>query len=462
MEPNTLAQLSRFTTAVKEKAAALNATIEQYEAFQADYRALADQLSTFSHQLSYDVQIPMGPLAFMPGSIVHTNEVMVLLGDNWFVERSAHQAQAIATRRVAYVEDIIEKIDDSDDESGGDRTTQARAPVAPSHGSLRSSAVRSSVVEKSLPSSLGQAEQDMLDRLWQLELEDDEEQVYSSESEVEGEEHTVGEMKEGEEVEEEVVEMDDMVEENKPEEPQQWKSLSQTLDAALATENAALDLAVQEMYLQEAQTMTPPQLSPIQTGQSSLRSSMKSPLTPPATKKNVSFDDSRNEVFEDTRQTSPESPVELPELNFSHRSNRARIVMLSPGQPGGSLSTGTSSPNSRSSSESSADILERMRTGRQIPTKSNDALPATKTSGTITPVTERVVEKVVEAPIDSGDISDENDALEQQFLVREVSQLYNQRRQAMAASRGDFFPKDEPQSSVPVDQGLFGHRVVAS
>ena len=35
----------------------------------------------------------------MPGQLYHTNEILVLLGDNWFVERSAQQAAAIAERR---------------------------------------------------------------------------------------------------------------------------------------------------------------------------------------------------------------------------------------------------------------------------------------------------------------------------------------------------------------------------
>ena len=46
------------------------------------------------------LQVPLGPLAFMPGKIVHTNEILVLLGDNWFVERSAKQATEIIGRRI--------------------------------------------------------------------------------------------------------------------------------------------------------------------------------------------------------------------------------------------------------------------------------------------------------------------------------------------------------------------------
>ena len=36
----------------------------------------------------------------MPGQLVHTNEVLVLLGDNWFAERSAKQAAEIVDRRM--------------------------------------------------------------------------------------------------------------------------------------------------------------------------------------------------------------------------------------------------------------------------------------------------------------------------------------------------------------------------
>lgn len=47
------------------------------------------------------MQVPCGSLAFMPGQIVHTNEILVLLGDNYFVERSARQAGDIVMRRLA-------------------------------------------------------------------------------------------------------------------------------------------------------------------------------------------------------------------------------------------------------------------------------------------------------------------------------------------------------------------------
>jgi hypothetical protein len=46
-------------------------------------------------------QIPIAKGVFMAGEIVHTNDYFVLLGDNTFALRSAHQTLAIMTRRRA-------------------------------------------------------------------------------------------------------------------------------------------------------------------------------------------------------------------------------------------------------------------------------------------------------------------------------------------------------------------------
>ena len=46
----------------------------------------------------------------MPGKLVNTNEVLVLLGDNWFVERSAKQACDIIDRRLVRINTHLEKL----------------------------------------------------------------------------------------------------------------------------------------------------------------------------------------------------------------------------------------------------------------------------------------------------------------------------------------------------------------
>lgn len=48
----------------------------------------------------YSKQVPFGSLAFMPGKLVHTNEITVLLGDNWFAKCSAKQAEKLVSHRM--------------------------------------------------------------------------------------------------------------------------------------------------------------------------------------------------------------------------------------------------------------------------------------------------------------------------------------------------------------------------
>ncbi|KAF7667403.1 hypothetical protein LDENG_00063450 [Lucifuga dentata] len=77
--------------------------ILHWEKVSGDYQALNDRLKTLPDQLSYDIMVPFGPLAFMPGKLLHTNEVTVLLGDNWFAKCSAKQAQELVDHRMKYV-----------------------------------------------------------------------------------------------------------------------------------------------------------------------------------------------------------------------------------------------------------------------------------------------------------------------------------------------------------------------
>ncbi|XP_054426263.1 unconventional prefoldin RPB5 interactor 1 isoform X2 [Pteronotus mesoamericanus] len=54
--------------------------------------------------------VPFGPFAFMPGKLVHTNEVTVLLGDNWFAKCSAKQAVGLVEHRKAHVRRTIDDL----------------------------------------------------------------------------------------------------------------------------------------------------------------------------------------------------------------------------------------------------------------------------------------------------------------------------------------------------------------
>merc|ERR1719470_569701 len=62
--------------------------------------------------MRHEVLVPLTGKAFMPGQLVHTNEILVLLGDNWFVETSAKHAAEIAGRRVMECDKMLQKVEE--------------------------------------------------------------------------------------------------------------------------------------------------------------------------------------------------------------------------------------------------------------------------------------------------------------------------------------------------------------
>ena len=85
-------------------------TLEKLKKYKSDYEKLSQQLETLPHKLEYQMMIPFGRKAFIPGKLVHSNEILVLLGENWFVECSAKYASEIAKRRIVQVEKQITEV----------------------------------------------------------------------------------------------------------------------------------------------------------------------------------------------------------------------------------------------------------------------------------------------------------------------------------------------------------------
>ena len=66
-------------------------------------RGIAADAQSLPERVEHRVMVPFGKMAFFPGSLRHTNEITVLLGDNYFALRSAAQAEGIAERRADFV-----------------------------------------------------------------------------------------------------------------------------------------------------------------------------------------------------------------------------------------------------------------------------------------------------------------------------------------------------------------------
>ncbi|KAG2178848.1 hypothetical protein INT43_001694 [Umbelopsis isabellina] len=118
-------ELARFAARLGEHMKELEASVDQWREYRDDYQQLGDLLSTLPDKTSYDIMVPLGKLAYMPGKLVHTNEVLALLGDNWFTEASAKHAAEIVARRQKVVEENLKVVETQLNE------TNARAGVTP-------------------------------------------------------------------------------------------------------------------------------------------------------------------------------------------------------------------------------------------------------------------------------------------------------------------------------------------
>lgn len=87
------------------------ARLEELEAKREQYEALSRKLFTLPQKLRHPGLIPVGPRLFLPGELVCTNELTVLLGasgdESFFAERSAFQARGIVQRRLALIDERV-------------------------------------------------------------------------------------------------------------------------------------------------------------------------------------------------------------------------------------------------------------------------------------------------------------------------------------------------------------------
>lgn len=73
-----------------------------------------ESLDQIPRRRTISALVPLGPRAIVPGRIKHTNEVMVLLGDNYFANVSAYDAIEIVKRRIARIDTQIIELTSND------------------------------------------------------------------------------------------------------------------------------------------------------------------------------------------------------------------------------------------------------------------------------------------------------------------------------------------------------------
>ncbi|CAF0889557.1 unnamed protein product [Rotaria sordida] len=109
LKPDSLEAFQRLISEQTSYINEVDKEIAKWTQFQNDYRHLHTRLSTLPDRLTYECTVPFGKLAFIPGRIIHSNEILVLLGENYFVERSCKQAIDIINRRLKNIDENLEK-----------------------------------------------------------------------------------------------------------------------------------------------------------------------------------------------------------------------------------------------------------------------------------------------------------------------------------------------------------------
>ncbi|XP_022189382.2 unconventional prefoldin RPB5 interactor-like protein [Nilaparvata lugens] len=108
---NSSAVIEQLLQSTHEEALARNeAQEEKWRAYSAENEDLCSRLLTLRDKLKHDVMVPVGRKALFRGQLVHTNEIMVCLGDGWFVKKSAAEAVDVCRRKMKECDEMLERL----------------------------------------------------------------------------------------------------------------------------------------------------------------------------------------------------------------------------------------------------------------------------------------------------------------------------------------------------------------
>jgi hypothetical protein len=80
-------------SANEEAVAATAARIVELDSFRHDYSKLLDTLRPLPLKTAHSIRVPLCPVAFAPGKLIHTNEMLVALGDGYFAGMTRSHSQ---------------------------------------------------------------------------------------------------------------------------------------------------------------------------------------------------------------------------------------------------------------------------------------------------------------------------------------------------------------------------------
>lgn len=75
-----------------------------------EYEKLGKDLLDIAKHSTKQVMVPVSDVAFFPGKLKHSNEILVFLGDGYFVQRTAHECQPIIARRQLKLQEQLDAL----------------------------------------------------------------------------------------------------------------------------------------------------------------------------------------------------------------------------------------------------------------------------------------------------------------------------------------------------------------
>ncbi|VDO12683.1 unnamed protein product [Haemonchus placei] len=103
----TRERLQTYKNAAEKALEQVKGILETKQKKLDEYDSLIRRLEEMPRKRSEAIMCPIGSVGFLPATIVHTNEILVGLGDGYFVDASAYQAAEIVKRRKTVLEKNI-------------------------------------------------------------------------------------------------------------------------------------------------------------------------------------------------------------------------------------------------------------------------------------------------------------------------------------------------------------------
>ncbi|ETN78884.1 prefoldin, alpha subunit [Necator americanus] len=100
-------RMKTYSTATKETLARIGKLLEAKQKELIEYESLIRKLEELPRKRTHSIMCPIGSVGFLPATIVHSNEVLVGLGDGYFVDTTCYDAAEILQRRKKIVEKNI-------------------------------------------------------------------------------------------------------------------------------------------------------------------------------------------------------------------------------------------------------------------------------------------------------------------------------------------------------------------